>query len=174
MAARIAPMVCPVRSAVASMPPAAPSARVAQRRASNGYLAPEKSRIPRRTGPSAAQSQLQWGSRQDRPKGPVQRKGRPSPWRPATRPTLCLRGARRWAPQSRPPVATASSIDPFLPGSGESRLRKRRAARRTPTSGRQTMRSMLQYRWYRVGGLDYLLKRSNIDTFATKSPRHPG
>ena len=30
------------------------------------------------------------------------------------------------------------------------------------------------YRWYRVGGLDYLLKRSDIDTFATKSPRHSG
>jgi maltose alpha-D-glucosyltransferase / alpha-amylase len=30
------------------------------------------------------------------------------------------------------------------------------------------------YRWYRVGGLDYLLKRTDIDSFAAKSPQHPG
>jgi maltose alpha-D-glucosyltransferase/alpha-amylase len=29
------------------------------------------------------------------------------------------------------------------------------------------------YRWYRVGGLDYLLKRSDIDTDATGSTSHP-
>jgi maltose alpha-D-glucosyltransferase/alpha-amylase len=30
------------------------------------------------------------------------------------------------------------------------------------------------YRWYRVGGLDYLLKRSDIDTDAAGSnARHP-
>jgi maltose alpha-D-glucosyltransferase/alpha-amylase len=30
------------------------------------------------------------------------------------------------------------------------------------------------YRWYRVGGLDYLLKRSDIDTDAAGKARHPG
>jgi maltose alpha-D-glucosyltransferase/alpha-amylase len=30
------------------------------------------------------------------------------------------------------------------------------------------------YRWYRVGGLDYLLKRSDIDTGAAGKARHPG
>ena len=30
------------------------------------------------------------------------------------------------------------------------------------------------YRWYRVGGLDYLLKRSDIDTDATGKTSHPG
>jgi maltose alpha-D-glucosyltransferase/alpha-amylase len=30
------------------------------------------------------------------------------------------------------------------------------------------------YRWYRVGGLDYLLKRSDIDTDAAGNARHPG
>ena len=30
------------------------------------------------------------------------------------------------------------------------------------------------YRWYRVGGLDYLLKRSDIDTDATRKTSHPG
>jgi len=29
------------------------------------------------------------------------------------------------------------------------------------------------YRWYRVGGLDYLLKRSDIDTEATGKVSHP-
>jgi maltose alpha-D-glucosyltransferase/alpha-amylase len=29
------------------------------------------------------------------------------------------------------------------------------------------------YRWYRVGGLDYLLKRSDIDTDATGKTSHP-
>jgi maltose alpha-D-glucosyltransferase/alpha-amylase len=29
------------------------------------------------------------------------------------------------------------------------------------------------YRWYRVGGLDYLLKRSDIDTDATGKASHP-
>jgi maltose alpha-D-glucosyltransferase/alpha-amylase len=29
------------------------------------------------------------------------------------------------------------------------------------------------YRWYRVGGLDYLLKRSDIDTDATGKTAHP-
>jgi maltose alpha-D-glucosyltransferase/alpha-amylase len=29
------------------------------------------------------------------------------------------------------------------------------------------------YRWYRVGGLDYLLKRSDIDTQATGETGHP-
>ena len=29
------------------------------------------------------------------------------------------------------------------------------------------------YRWYRVGGLDYLLKRSDIDTDATGRTSHP-
>jgi len=29
------------------------------------------------------------------------------------------------------------------------------------------------YRWYRVGGLDYLLKRSDIDTDATGKANHP-
>jgi maltose alpha-D-glucosyltransferase / alpha-amylase len=29
------------------------------------------------------------------------------------------------------------------------------------------------YRWYRVGGLDYLLKRSEIDTNTTKRLSHP-
>jgi maltose alpha-D-glucosyltransferase/alpha-amylase len=29
------------------------------------------------------------------------------------------------------------------------------------------------YRWYRVGGLDYLLKRSDIDTDATGKAAHP-
>jgi len=29
------------------------------------------------------------------------------------------------------------------------------------------------YRWYRVGGLDYLLKRSDIDTNTTKKASHP-
>jgi maltose alpha-D-glucosyltransferase / alpha-amylase len=29
------------------------------------------------------------------------------------------------------------------------------------------------YRWYRVGGLDYLLKRSEIDTKTTRMPTHP-
>jgi maltose alpha-D-glucosyltransferase/alpha-amylase len=29
------------------------------------------------------------------------------------------------------------------------------------------------YRWYRVGGLDYLLKRSDIDTEATGKTSHP-
>ena len=30
------------------------------------------------------------------------------------------------------------------------------------------------YRWYRVGGLDYLLKRSDVDTDAAGNARHPG
>ena len=29
------------------------------------------------------------------------------------------------------------------------------------------------YRWYRVGGLDYLLKRSDIDTDAAAKTSHP-
>ena len=29
------------------------------------------------------------------------------------------------------------------------------------------------YRWYRVGGLDYLLKRSDIETDATGKTAHP-
>jgi len=29
------------------------------------------------------------------------------------------------------------------------------------------------YRWYRVGGLDYLLKRSDVDTDATGKTAHP-
>lgn len=29
------------------------------------------------------------------------------------------------------------------------------------------------YRWYRVGGLDYLLKRSDIDTDAAAKTAHP-
>jgi hypothetical protein len=29
------------------------------------------------------------------------------------------------------------------------------------------------YRWYRVGGLDYLLKRSDIDTDAAGKAAHP-
>jgi maltose alpha-D-glucosyltransferase/alpha-amylase len=29
------------------------------------------------------------------------------------------------------------------------------------------------YRWYRVGGLDYLLKRSDVDTDATGKTSHP-
>jgi maltose alpha-D-glucosyltransferase / alpha-amylase len=29
------------------------------------------------------------------------------------------------------------------------------------------------YRWYRVGGLDYLLKRSDIDTDAAGKTSHP-
>jgi maltose alpha-D-glucosyltransferase / alpha-amylase len=29
------------------------------------------------------------------------------------------------------------------------------------------------YRWYRVGGLDYLLKRSDIDTDAAGKSAHP-
>ena len=29
------------------------------------------------------------------------------------------------------------------------------------------------YRWYRVGGLDYLLKRSDIDTKASGNAAHP-
>ena len=29
------------------------------------------------------------------------------------------------------------------------------------------------YRWYRVGGLDYLLKRSDIDTDSTGKTSHP-
>ena len=29
------------------------------------------------------------------------------------------------------------------------------------------------YRWYRVGGLDYLLKRSDIDTDAAGKTNHP-
>ena len=29
------------------------------------------------------------------------------------------------------------------------------------------------YRWYRVGGLDYLLKRSDIDTNAAGKASHP-
>jgi maltose alpha-D-glucosyltransferase/alpha-amylase len=29
------------------------------------------------------------------------------------------------------------------------------------------------YRWYRVGGLDYLLKRSDIDTNTTEKASHP-
>jgi maltose alpha-D-glucosyltransferase/alpha-amylase len=29
------------------------------------------------------------------------------------------------------------------------------------------------YRWYRAGGLDYLLKRSDIDTDATGKTAHP-
>jgi len=29
------------------------------------------------------------------------------------------------------------------------------------------------YRWYRVGGLDYLLKRSDIDTDAKGKANHP-
>jgi maltose alpha-D-glucosyltransferase/alpha-amylase len=29
------------------------------------------------------------------------------------------------------------------------------------------------YRWYRVGGLDYLLTRSDIDTDATGKTSHP-
>jgi maltose alpha-D-glucosyltransferase/alpha-amylase len=29
------------------------------------------------------------------------------------------------------------------------------------------------YRWFRVGGLDYLLKRSDIDNDAARKPRHP-
>ena len=30
------------------------------------------------------------------------------------------------------------------------------------------------YRWYRVGGLDYLLKRSDIDGSTTRGNKHPG
>ena len=30
------------------------------------------------------------------------------------------------------------------------------------------------YRWYRVGGLDYLLKRSDIDVDASREGRSPG
>jgi maltose alpha-D-glucosyltransferase/alpha-amylase len=30
-----------------------------------------------------------------------------------------------------------------------------------------------EYRWFRVGGLDYLLKRSDIDTDATGKASHP-
>jgi hypothetical protein len=30
------------------------------------------------------------------------------------------------------------------------------------------------YRWYRVGGLDYLLKWSDIDGAAVKGKKHPG
>jgi maltose alpha-D-glucosyltransferase/alpha-amylase len=30
------------------------------------------------------------------------------------------------------------------------------------------------YRWYRVGGLDYLLKRSDIDERTVPGKRHPG
>jgi maltose alpha-D-glucosyltransferase/alpha-amylase len=40
--------------------------------------------------------------------------------------------------------------------------------------GRHTL--MLEgygYRWYRVGGLDYLLKRSDIDTDASGKTSHP-
>ena len=29
------------------------------------------------------------------------------------------------------------------------------------------------YRWYRVGGLDYLLKRTDIDTDSTGKASHP-
>ena len=30
------------------------------------------------------------------------------------------------------------------------------------------------YRWYRVGGLDYLLKRSDIDETTVRGNKHPG
>jgi hypothetical protein len=33
--------------------------------------------------------------------------------------------------------------------------------------------AMGTHRWYRVGGLDYLLKRSDIDMDATSKATHP-
>jgi maltose alpha-D-glucosyltransferase / alpha-amylase len=45
---------------------------------------------------------------------------------------------------------------------------------RADPRGRHTL--MLEgygYRWYRVGGLDYLLKRSDIDTDAAGNAAHP-
>jgi maltose alpha-D-glucosyltransferase/alpha-amylase len=45
---------------------------------------------------------------------------------------------------------------------------------RTDRRGKHTL--MLEgygYRWYRVGGLDYLLKRSDIDTDPSGNAAHP-
>jgi maltose alpha-D-glucosyltransferase/alpha-amylase len=63
-----------------------------------------------------------------------------------------------------------------LPGNGGDLLVNLLSEDHSRADGRGRHKLLLEaygYRWYRVGGLDYLLKRSDIDTNAKRKPSHP-
>jgi maltose alpha-D-glucosyltransferase/alpha-amylase len=72
------------------------------------------------------------------------------------------------------PRETAFSVG--LPGDAGEHLINLLAEDHSHADKRGQHRIMLEpygYRWYRVGGLDYLLKRSDVDSKTTGN-KHPG